>query len=958
MGKKQVEDAIINVVINGEKAISSFRELNKLRKEQAKLVESLNKNSPEYAQQQRRLEDLNAAHKVWRAEINNSTAAIDRMNKEMGETGKNGFFDRMKNMFGKESLMVAGGNLIANGISTALNVVSSFVNGSEAAYVEAVKGQAQLDAALKSTQGVAGQTTESLADMAEALMLQTGIDDDVISKGEQMLLTFTNVRGTIYEQALPAIVDMTAAMNQGTVTMEGIQSASIQVGKALNDPIKGMTALSKVGVTFDTQQKEHIETLVKSNRIMDAQAIILKELNKEFGGVAKGMADTDVGIGQKFETRMGNIQEIIGKWITQGKVFLIEFAEPVIAWIEKVIKFFDESNEKTERFKKFASDIGRLFGDLWKIIEPLGRAIGEAFTKTAALDVFRGMLLSIVIPLKTIALVISDIRKGEFGKAFVDGVQGMAEFQKNVANTAKNTLILGKDIVVGVVKSTDEIAKNLEKLDKKGKEIKTKATGKGNKPLVVVVPPTTGELTEEQKLAAAKKAQQAREKAAKELAQYRQNLKDAHAEVDKFMADSAKGTAKNLDAQLQVINDKYQKLIDRLKQLGNDKNATKEDKAYNKKAIKGLETERDVEQEGVKREESYSAFEQGVNEGADNQLNDNKNALADQLINEEEFAANEFEIEQQRLTDLFDLRTLFGMQTLDLESKLADGRVKSEKRAFDAHMEYLKKEQKTEEQYLETRRAIEAEKSVLANTGLQLLASVFGKSKGLMFAQLAVEKAIAISKIVQATGVEIAGYYAHPASILSLGVSGSILAAAAKVRAGLSIANIVASGLVEGIGISQSDSGKKYAKGGLLPDGPGHNEGGLKLVDPYGMVYGEVEGGEPILSRSTYANNRSLVDALLNSNGRQLNMERISDATTSRERRMSNLPDTINRANATVRDETASRSTDELNTIFDALLKKMDIMAANMGDQKIVLSNRIFEKAATKNTQIRNDANA
>jgi hypothetical protein len=63
---KQVEDAVINVVINGEKAISSFRELNKLRKEQAKLVEGLNKNTPEYAQQQRRLEDLNAATTVQR----------------------------------------------------------------------------------------------------------------------------------------------------------------------------------------------------------------------------------------------------------------------------------------------------------------------------------------------------------------------------------------------------------------------------------------------------------------------------------------------------------------------------------------------------------------------------------------------------------------------------------------------------------------------------------------------------------------------------------------------------------------------------------------------------------------------------------------------------------------------------------------------------------------------------
>jgi hypothetical protein len=565
MGKKQVEDAVVNVVINGEKAISSFRELNQLRREQARLVETLNRNSPEYAQQQRRLEDLNAAHRVWRQEINNSTSAIDRMNSEMGETSKSGFWDKVKNMFSPGSLMVAGGNLMASGISMAVSAVKDFVTTSTAGYAEAVKGQAQLDAALKSTQGVAGQTKQALNDMAGAIMDQTGVDDDVITKGEELLLTFTNTRGKIYEQALPAIVDMTSAMNQGAVSMEGIQATSIQVGKALNDPIKGITALAKVGVTFTAQQKEQITNLVEGNRMMDAQAIILGELKKEFGGVAKSIADTDVGAMQKFETRMGNIQETVGKWITQGKVMLVEFLAPLVQWLEKVINYFDQAGERGSRFKVFTSDLVKVFKDLWAIIAPLGKALATTFTNTSALQVFASLLNMVVIPLRTIAKVISDIRNGQWTEAFKDATSGMGEWVQNQVKLAKGVIGVGKDLYHSMGTAVDEMGNNLK--------AKAGGSGGGVSPgagdgagILPVIAPTSGPSP-----AAQAKANAAKQKAAKELAAYKENVKAALAEVNTMIAGSAKGTGESLDAQLTVINDKYQKLIEKLKKLGKGK---------------------------------------------------------------------------------------------------------------------------------------------------------------------------------------------------------------------------------------------------------------------------------------------------------------------------------------------------------------------------------------------------
>ncbi|MES2155937.1 MAG: hypothetical protein V4510_12455, partial [bacterium] len=68
----------------------------------------------------------------------------------------------------------------------------------------------------------------------------------------------------------------------------------IKVGKALNDPTKGLTALSRVGILFTDQQKKQIKALQKSGDLLGAQKIILKELGTEFGGsfAAKGKTAT------------------------------------------------------------------------------------------------------------------------------------------------------------------------------------------------------------------------------------------------------------------------------------------------------------------------------------------------------------------------------------------------------------------------------------------------------------------------------------------------------------------------------------------------------------------------------------------------------------------------------------------------------------------------------------------
>src|SRR5215831_9550273 len=211
---------------------------------------------------------------------------------------------------------VAGtvGKSIATGLGLATTAAVAFGVKSFKAYEDVAKGAAQTAAVLKSTGGAANVTAAGIDKLTGSLMAKTGVDDDVIRSGSNMLLTFTHIRNEagrgndIFNQSTSVLTDMTAAMNHGNVTQEAMSKTAIQLGKALNDPIKGISALQRVGVTFTDQQKNQIATLVQSGHQLDAQKIILRELNREFGGSA---AATQT-FSDRLKVAYQNVQEAIG----------------------------------------------------------------------------------------------------------------------------------------------------------------------------------------------------------------------------------------------------------------------------------------------------------------------------------------------------------------------------------------------------------------------------------------------------------------------------------------------------------------------------------------------------------------------------------------------------------------------------------------------------------------------
>ncbi|WP_299582102.1 phage tail length tape measure family protein [uncultured Microbulbifer sp.] len=178
----------------------------------------------------------------------------------------------------------------------------------------------QLEARLKSTEGAAGLSSEELQNLAGSMQQLTTFGDEAVMEMEALLLTFTNIQGEVFKRATPAILDMSVAM--GT----DLRSSAVQLGKALNDPIKGISALSRTGIQFTDAQKSTIEALVESGRTAEAQGLILEELEKQFGGAAEAAADTFGGALKQAQNAFGDLLESEGG-LNEGKAALQELTE-------------------------------------------------------------------------------------------------------------------------------------------------------------------------------------------------------------------------------------------------------------------------------------------------------------------------------------------------------------------------------------------------------------------------------------------------------------------------------------------------------------------------------------------------------------------------------------------------------------------------------------------------------
>ena len=209
-----------------------------------------------------------------------------------------------------------------------------------------VVAESQLNAVLKSTKGVAGLTAKELTNMASALQKQTRFGDEAIMTAQSLMLTFTKVGKDVFPDAIETVMNMSEAMGQD------MKQSVIQVGKALNDPILGVTALRRVGVQLSEQQEQQVRDFVAVGDVASAQKVILGELETQFGGVAKAAGSTMAGSLEQMNNAIGDAQQALGRQLAPA---IISMATNITTLANKTEEFFKNlSSENIDAIKRNA----------------------------------------------------------------------------------------------------------------------------------------------------------------------------------------------------------------------------------------------------------------------------------------------------------------------------------------------------------------------------------------------------------------------------------------------------------------------------------------------------------------------------------------------------------------------------------------------------------------------------
>ena len=255
----------------------------------------------------------------------------------------------------------AGWLLAAGGVFLAVRAFKAIFSATE----RQQRAENQLNAVLKSTGSIAGLTAKEIIKMAESLQKVTTFGDEAILEGQNLLLTFKKIGEDVFPRATETMLDVAQAMGQD------MKTTAIQLGKALNDPIEGLTALRRVGITFEKQQEENIKAMVKMGDIAGAQVKILDELESQFGGSARA-AVKGVGVWKQVANAWGDMLERGGKligafdFLAKGLVSLFSSSEDIEDVTQNLIK---SQAEYAEVIRKLNDEEKKLIGTERDLVE-------------------------------------------------------------------------------------------------------------------------------------------------------------------------------------------------------------------------------------------------------------------------------------------------------------------------------------------------------------------------------------------------------------------------------------------------------------------------------------------------------------------------------------------------------------------------------------------------------------
>ena len=315
----------------------------------------------------------------------------------------------------------------------------------------------KLEAAFAGSNRATRSQVQALKDLANQLQSTTMFSNEAIINAQAMLATFQLTAEQV-EELSERMLDMATAVTNVSGKEADLQAIAIALGKGVTGNIG---ILSRYGIVLS-------ETAKKSGDFN----LIMKELDKNFKGMAESMRTTFMGQMKMSGNVVGDFQKELGFVITKSTV-LIATMDIFRKSLIKTTKELKDVREKTDQFANGWLRAAVYIISITGVLRALWRSLTEGFR---VITLFIGKMLELIISIPFLAekfkmanatikefneLLKEDLVEG--GKAVGDVWMEMVEQVEVLMETMKDFADMDTEILEKLKANTDELNKELNK---------------------------------------------------------------------------------------------------------------------------------------------------------------------------------------------------------------------------------------------------------------------------------------------------------------------------------------------------------------------------------------------------------------------------------------------------------------------------------------------------------------
>jgi hypothetical protein len=305
--------------------------------------------------------ELRGDTKVYRAEFGRAIKSNDGFTRSLrglsqGAAAIDGPMGGVASRISVVNALFSSGGAAVAGFAAGIAVLTAGTYKSLKVFDEYQRGQLRTEALIKSTGNAAGFSAKQMEEQANSVALNTLASVGGIVEAQNVLQTFKSISGDTFKQAIILSQDMAAVMG-GTA-----KDKALQLGKALESPKDGLTALKRSGVSFTQSERDMVSAMQDAGDIAEAQSFILRKLRDQVGGAGEGESG---GLSGDVDTTSQRWDELLNAWagssgsasVASGWVKSIgdalkdlrETIDPTVDGLEKRLTELQAKSEKASR---------------------------------------------------------------------------------------------------------------------------------------------------------------------------------------------------------------------------------------------------------------------------------------------------------------------------------------------------------------------------------------------------------------------------------------------------------------------------------------------------------------------------------------------------------------------------------------------------------------------------------